>query len=234
MCSRAHNALAQPRIYSPCDHHKHFCPRTVQPKLPYISRYPLNITSSLHWRAAIVAVASACRFHQSAVSSYSQPGRPSLLSRYRNLFPIVINRLARVGAEKQIALVFFDITYVEHQKGRSRLTWGSLLTFTPDIYISILSNGTSAATSITSDPYLLSSSVIMVVVFVKRRLLVGWRHRDWSPVWYEPASNPDEDGGAILGLYSLAEGEAERREPMEGEVIYIPHFDPARCESKVK
>nr|POE73039.1 hypothetical protein CFP56_30978 [Quercus suber] len=75
---------------------------------------------------------------------------------------------------------------------------------------------------------------IMAVVFTKRRLLVGYRARDWSPVWYEPIGQPDEDGNTMTGLFSLADGDAERREPMEGEVYYHAHFDPRRCESDIK
>lgn len=63
---------------------------------------------------------------------------------------------------------------------------------------------------------------------------MGWRLRDWSMVWYERIGEPDAEGNADIGLYRVTTGGPGWREPMEGEVAWLPIFDPARCESKVK
>lgn len=74
--------------------------------------------------------------------------------------------------------------------------------------------------------------VTMVVLFKHERLHVGFRQRDWSDVWYEPLGDEDPDGGASIGLFKLTTGGPNRREPMEGEVLWHPEFDIKNCESK--
>ena len=60
---------------------------------------------------------------------------------------------------------------------------------------------------------------------------VGYRLKDWSDVWYEPASEPDIEGEAKIGPFKLTTGEPGRRELYEGEVAWHPPFDEKRCES---
>ncbi|CAK3859678.1 Hypothetical predicted protein [Lecanosticta acicola] len=80
------------------------------------------------------------------------------------------------------------------------------------------------------------------------RLHVGFRKRDWCPVWYEPVHEmqpdgegggvmigPDEDGTVPLALFQVAIGPQQRREPMEGEVSWLPHFAlPVEESSKIR
>lgn len=59
--------------------------------------------------------------------------------------------------------------------------------------------------------------------FIEKRLHVGFRGKDWSPVWYEPDLQQlqnDPEGEADIMLYKLTVGEPGRREPMEGEVFW--------------
>lgn len=73
-----------------------------------------------------------------------------------------------------------------------------------------------------------------LVSFSRGRMLVGWRTRDWSKVFYERIGEPDEDGAAELGLFCYPRGSPGRREPMEGEVKWLPHYDVANSESSTK
>ena len=77
------------------------------------------------------------------------------------------------------------------------------------------------------------------------RLCVGLRKCDWTKVWYEPISTArnnddrntfDDEGAADLGLfkYNNPYGEPGFREPMEGEILWQPHFDPAKFDSTKK
>ncbi|EMC92056.1 hypothetical protein BAUCODRAFT_274890 [Baudoinia panamericana UAMH 10762] len=77
----------------------------------------------------------------------------------------------------------------------------------------------------------------------KGRLCVGYRSRDWTPVWYEPIIATGEDGEDIVQADNTAEvalftgstdtgAGDEFRGPMLGEVQWLPHYDPAKCESK--
>ncbi|KAK5684952.1 hypothetical protein LTS10_003027 [Elasticomyces elasticus] len=75
------------------------------------------------------------------------------------------------------------------------------------------------------------------------RLYVGHRLRDWIEVYYQPISHrdlaaDDEDDEKVwhneppaLGLFRRKHGEPTVHEPMEGEVLWLPHFDPKRFES---
>ncbi|TKA70115.1 hypothetical protein B0A55_06978 [Friedmanniomyces simplex] len=76
----------------------------------------------------------------------------------------------------------------------------------------------------------------------KGRLAVGWRIQDWTLVYYEPitTANADEDvdkvdneGAAEIGPFRFdsPHGPPAYREPMKGEVAWLPHFDPARFPS---
>lgn len=71
----------------------------------------------------------------------------------------------------------------------------------------------------------------MVVLFTRGRLHVGFRRRDWTDVWYEPAGDADSNGGRDIGLFRLTTGDRER-EPQPGEVHWHPAFDVNNCESK--
>lgn len=79
----------------------------------------------------------------------------------------------------------------------------------------------------------------MPIKFTFNRLHVGYIAKDWADVWYEPVGEPNAEGEAETGLYKIttrnsAKRDAQYREPMEGEVKWHPHFDPANCESKSK
>lgn len=63
-------------------------------------------------------------------------------------------------------------------------------------------------------------------------MFVGYCMDNWDVVWYEPASDPDEEGGARLGLYRSPTGPPQTHEPMPEQVEWLPHFDPKRMESK--
>jgi hypothetical protein len=77
-----------------------------------------------------------------------------------------------------------------------------------------------------------------------RTFRMGHRKRDWSDVWYRPAhaNNPSSLGGDIDGgnaiarimLFSSEKGEVSDDDPMHGEVNWIPNFDLANCESKIR
>ncbi|KAK0285153.1 hypothetical protein LTR35_005355 [Friedmanniomyces endolithicus] len=81
----------------------------------------------------------------------------------------------------------------------------------------------------------------------KGRLAVGWRIQDWTLVFYEPITTADDDanpnkfdkfdneGAAELGLFRFDNptGPPAYREPMKGEVAWLPHFDPARFTSRI-
>lgn len=59
----------------------------------------------------------------------------------------------------------------------------------------------------------------MSIRFTYARLHVGYRAKDWSDVWLEPdLEGQGPEGEAELMLYKLTRGEAQRREPMEGEI----------------
>jgi len=75
----------------------------------------------------------------------------------------------------------------------------------------------------------------MAVLFKNNHLHVGYRDRDWSKVWFEPdlTTKNDEDETDLL-LYRLVAGKAKKREPMSGEVRWLPHFDPASFGSTSK
>lgn len=75
-----------------------------------------------------------------------------------------------------------------------------------------------------------------IVPFKHGRMYVGWRRRDWLLVSYEPLiedvdADPD---GLAPSLYFTATGTEEERPPMEGEVMFFPHFALETCESKTK
>ena len=53
-----------------------------------------------------------------------------------------------------------------------------------------------------------------------------------SDVWYEPQGEPEEDGEVDISLYSLSTGGKQPREPLESEVMWLPHFDWQSCEAK--
>ncbi|EME48230.1 hypothetical protein DOTSEDRAFT_51443 [Dothistroma septosporum NZE10] len=59
------------------------------------------------------------------------------------------------------------------------------------------------------------------------RLHVGFRAADWTKVWYEPDPDGNEDPDGFVGpkLYKLSSGAEQRREPMFGEVVWLPHFN---------
>lgn len=59
------------------------------------------------------------------------------------------------------------------------------------------------------------------------RLHVGYRASHWTKVWYQPApeAEVDDDGTVEIGLFKLSTGGATRREPMMGEVVWLPHFE---------
>jgi len=73
----------------------------------------------------------------------------------------------------------------------------------------------------------------VLIRFTRNRLLVGYSDTDWSPVWYESdlRTKNDEDETEVL-LYAKATGVAQKREPMPGEIQWLPHFDPASFRSK--
>lgn len=74
-----------------------------------------------------------------------------------------------------------------------------------------------------------------MTVFKNGMLLVGHRSEDWSEVWYKPIEESvDEDGTAEMQLQSDYRGEPKAREPMEGEVRWLPWFDIDRNDSVKK
>lgn len=67
------------------------------------------------------------------------------------------------------------------------------------------------------------------VKFSHQRLLVGFRRRDWTKVWYEPfleGINVNEDGDVPIALYQYVRGEAQAREPLEAEISWFPFYQP--------
>lgn len=80
----------------------------------------------------------------------------------------------------------------------------------------------------------------MSIRFTHGRLHVGYRKKDWSDVWTEPAKNEEgkqdiymnEEGEPEIMLYRFTLGKAGcKEELMDGEVKWHPLFDDANCES---
>ena len=74
----------------------------------------------------------------------------------------------------------------------------------------------------------------MIAIFKHKRLHVGFRAKDWADVWMEPVGDIDDEGEADFGLFRFTTGDKGYREPMRGEVVWHPHFDPKRCEADTK
>jgi hypothetical protein len=70
----------------------------------------------------------------------------------------------------------------------------------------------------------------MVLEIVHNRLVVGLQKEDWTRIFYEPISAPEElitpDLAPDVGLYSHSRGEARDNEPMIGEVAWEPLLNP--------
>jgi hypothetical protein len=75
----------------------------------------------------------------------------------------------------------------------------------------------------------------MVLEIVHERLVVGLQKEDWTRVFYEPISAPEElttpDLAPEVGLYSHSRGEARSNEPMYGEVSWEPILNPLHLRS---
>lgn len=75
----------------------------------------------------------------------------------------------------------------------------------------------------------------MSITFTQKRLLIGWRMSDWKCVYYEPIfQTEDSDGTASTMLFKKTTGEHGFREPVDSEVNWIPFYDPATFEARLK
>ena len=77
----------------------------------------------------------------------------------------------------------------------------------------------------------------MVIEIVRRRVVVGLRKEEWTKVFYEPISAPEElttpDLAPNVGTYSRSHGDATENEPMFGEVAWEPLLNDAYFGSSV-
>jgi len=77
----------------------------------------------------------------------------------------------------------------------------------------------------------------MVIEIVRDRMVVGLRKEEWTKVFYEPISAPEElrtpDLAPDVGLYSRSRGQATDNEPMFGEVAWEPLLNHAYFGSSV-
>jgi hypothetical protein len=71
----------------------------------------------------------------------------------------------------------------------------------------------------------------MVIEIVRDRMVVGLRKEEWTKVFYEPISAPEElrtpDLAPDVGLYSRSHGQPTDNEPMFGEVAWEPLLNHA-------
>ena len=70
----------------------------------------------------------------------------------------------------------------------------------------------------------------MSVEFPYGRLFVGWRKSDWSKCYYDPAIDLDRGEISIekapdLLLYDTPKAKESVRNPIVGEINWLPHFD---------
>lgn len=69
------------------------------------------------------------------------------------------------------------------------------------------------------------------------RLHVGYCLRDWCKVFYEPTDERDleDDEAEVVPKFRFETNTAngsKRREPAEGEIAWLPHFDPQHIQTK--
>lgn len=67
------------------------------------------------------------------------------------------------------------------------------------------------------------------------RLHVGYCLRDWCKVFYEPTDRDiDDDEAAVPAIYRFLTKQGSRHEPAEGEIAFLPHFDPKHIQNTNK
>ena len=68
----------------------------------------------------------------------------------------------------------------------------------------------------------------MSVEFPRGRLFVGWRGMNWSKVYYEPHAQDEGQGDVApeLLIYEKPTAKESLKNPIAGEVNWLPHFDP--------